>query len=131
MPIQLNTVPAIALALVVALGAGSAAVGANQANTAGPLQCSIEASSHNSTVAIEGVVHSSVAVSGSYSLEVISSGPSGSSNVRQGGVFEAGPGGKTTLGRVNLGSPGATYDVSLSISANGTDLECDDRIAAR
>ncbi len=104
-------------------------MGASQAGSSGegPLRCEIQTTSANGMVALEGVVHADVAVSGSYSFRISSSGGSGRSNIQQGGGFTAGPGGPVTLGRVMLGANGA-YDASLTVTSNGSTVACSERV---
>ena len=104
------------------------AIGGSQAHSvAEPLRCEIEASSAGGMISLEGIVFADTAVSGSYAFHVVSSGGGGSSNIRQGGAFAAGPDGAVTLGRVMLGGSGA-YDASLTLDANGETIECAERI---
>lgn len=128
----LSRLPLFATLAALALATTGVVIGAGQASAASdPVRCEIATSSDHSTLAIEGVVHSDTALSGSYRFNVVSSGPSGSSNISQGGMFQATPNAPVSLGRVMLGSAGAVYDVNLAITANGSSFQCQDRIAAR
>lgn len=127
----MSNFPAIATFLVIGLAATGAAVGAGQATGDPSDVCSIEAHARGGMVEIAGIIDSDTTLAGSYRFEVAGSGPSGNSNINQGGSFEAGPSGPVTLGKVTLNSSGATYDVRLAVSTPGTDFVCQDRIAAR
>jgi hypothetical protein len=129
-----KNVPALATIAALSLGLAIAgAMGANQATAAstGDTRCQIQASANNSMTTIEGVINSPTALSGSYQFEVVASGPGGSSNINQGGAFQAPAGSPVTIGKVMLGNPGATYDVKLVISSNDGAFNCADRIASQ
>lgn len=108
-------------ALLLAL---SVPVLAHGSGTDVPEFCAIQAVEQNGAMALQGVVTSPAALSGAYRFEVKAKGPSGSSNIAQGGVFAAKANEATPLGQVLLSSPGATYDVTLTIEANGTSTNC-------
>jgi hypothetical protein len=119
----------IARAVPLALGLGMAgfAISAGQAeSTDAPLRCEIEMSKQGGMVAMQGVVHSDVAVSGSYRFRVASAGSGGNSNISQGGGFSADANDPVTLGNVMLGG-GGSYDASLEVTANGETIECSER----
>lgn len=86
--------------------------------------CTIQAVTQNGGVVLQGVVLSPAALSGSYQFEVKAKGPSGSSDISQGGMFSAKANDATPLGQVQLSSPGATYNVKLIIDANGKSYDC-------
>jgi len=124
-----KSIPALAAPLALGLGLAGAAIGAGQAGSApGPVQCEIRTSGANGVVALEGVVRSDVAVSGSYSFRVRSTGPSGGSNIQQGGAFTAGPDNAVTVGRMTLGG-NAVYEATLEISAGAASVQCAERIS--
>lgn len=124
--------PLVATSLALGIAALGVVVGVGRANAANTADiCAIEANAHGGMVEIAGVLDSDVAMSGSYRFEVVSSGPSGNSNINQGGAFTANPGDNVTLGKVTLGNPGAVYDVRLTVSTAGSDYVCEDRIASR
>ena len=125
-------IPVLATLTALGIALTGVAIGANQAHAASNDQrCRIEAVSQNAMTAIRGVVESPSSLSGSYQLNVVSSGSGGSSNINQGGAFEAAANIPVTLGQVTLGSPGAVYDVTLSISSNAGNFECTERLASR
>ena len=121
----------IALAIVTGLGAGGMAMGAHQdAKEGGPVRCEIETSSRNGMHLIEGLVDVDEPVAGAYEFKIKTSGRSGSSNTKQGGSFTAAPGEPTILGRVSMGSPGATFDIDLKLKISGQSIECSKRLEA-
>ncbi len=117
------------IALVLGLGAGGLAVNAQQ-NTdteTAPVElvgCEIQATTTSGMTTLESVFRAEEAVTGTYSFKVVKSGSSGSSNIAQGGSFVAGPHETVTLGRVMLGGGDATYDISLSVEADGASYSC-------
>lgn len=117
------TLPILAGLGLVAFAAGSGQAG----STSGPLWCEILADSANGGIALQGMVHTDVAISGSYRFRVASAG-GGSANIQQGGNFSAAPGSPVALGRVTLGNAGAIYDASLEIAANGSAIKCTERV---
>lgn len=137
-----NSPKRLPTALIVGLAALAIGIGAVNASSTpadpaadplaatdtGPVRCAFQVVPGNGSLSIEAVVRADIAVNGSYQLHVSGSGSGGSANIRQGGNFAAGPDGDVTLGRVMLGNNGGSYDARLSISANGTTIECAGRI---
>ena len=117
----------LAAALAAGLGAAGAAMASGGASD-GRLTCEIRKGSALGMTALEAVVHAGEAVSGSYSFTVKGSG-GGSTNIRQGGAFSAGPGAPATLGKVTVGGS-AAYDASLRVEADGISVECEERFGA-
>lgn len=119
-----------AVPLFLCLGIVGAAVGAVAAESpAVPLRCEIETHLTNGMITLEGVVHASVEVAGSYQLRIVGAGLSGSSDIEQGGEFSAGPDGPVTLGRVMLGG-GGSFDANLELTTDGAAVSCSRRIGA-
>ena len=139
----------VLVSLAIGLGAGSIAIGAatnadHDGNaggvgigsiiedaidfSSGPVQCQILASSKDGRVVLESVVHAEMPVTGSYVLQVASVGGPNRSCIQQGGRFSADLDEATTLNKLMLGSHGASYDVSLKLSVNGTFVECAEKI---
>lgn len=119
----------LALPILAGLGLMAFAAGSGQASSnSGPLWCEILADSASGAIALQGTVHTDVAISGSYRFRVASAAGGGSANIQQGGNFIAMPGGPVTVGRVMLGNAGAIYDASLEITANGTAIKCSERV---
>jgi len=82
---------------ILMLGLGVTASGYTSAASA-PTSCEIKTASNGGMLAIQGVVHAGIALSGSYQLRVSGEGPGGSSDLSQGGQFNAGAGEAVTLG---------------------------------
>ena len=117
-------IAARAVPLALGLGLAGFAISAGQAeSTDGPVRCEIQANTQNGMVAMQGVVHADVAVSGSYRFRVASAGGGGNSKISQGGAFSAGPDDAVTLGNVMLGG-GGSYDASLEVTSNGETIKC-------
>jgi len=110
------------------VGAAVASAGAQSGD--GPVRCEIRSSVAGGMVSLQGVVESDTAVSGSYRFHVESAAGSGSSTIRQGGGFSAGPGTPAVLGQVMLGANGI-YDAVLTLDADGISLECADRVGGK
>ncbi len=130
---RLNRFHIIAASLLVGLGAAGFATADGSPDAAPgtayaePLRCEIVANPSGGMVALEGVLHTDTAISGSYSFRVVSSGGGGSSNIRQGGQFSAGPNAPATLGTVMLGNAGGHYKATLEVVANGKTIACTER----
>ena len=86
--------------------------------------CEIKAASNDGMLALQGVVHAGMALAGSYQMRVSGQGPGGSSNLNQGGQFNAGAGEAVTLGQVMVDNSGGTYDVTLSIDSAEGKVDC-------
>ena len=126
---KLNRFPLAAAPLVLGLGvAGFAMADGEAVPPAQPFYCEILAAPANGMIALEAVLHTDVALSGSYLFRVTSSGGAGSSNIQQGGMFSAEPDRPATLGTVMLGNSGGTYNASLEIQSNGKTVACSDRV---
>lgn len=119
------TVPAVLglglLALAVAAGQAETATG--PAETKSPVTCGIDAVESGAMIAIDAAFRSDVATTGSYQFRVASSGPGGSSNISQGGNFEAGANDTVSLGKVTINKD-AQYEIDFSVTANGVSLDC-------
>ena len=126
---KLNRFAFGAAPVVLWLGVAGFAMGAGQADSStDPVRCEIQATAANGMIALEGVLHTDVALTGSYTFKVTSSGGAGSSNIQQGGGFAADPNQSTTLGTVMLGNSGGTYNASLEILSNGRTVACSERV---
>lgn len=108
---------------------GAALASADTEGSGPPFRCDLRSETAGGMVTLEGLVESDDAVTGTYRFLVASVGGAGNSVIRQGGGFSAAPGKAVSLGRVML-SVGGTYDASLEVHANGTRVECDDRVGA-
>ncbi len=127
-----NPISTVAVPLVVGLViAGAAAVGMGRADpsdggtkTSGPIQCEVRVTPIGGTVELAGVARVDAAVRGTYSFRVVGSGGAGGTSIEQGGSFAAAPDAPAILGRVVLGSQGASYDVRLELVAGSGSVEC-------
>jgi hypothetical protein len=126
---KLTRFPLAALPLVLGLGVAGFAMASGETDTAvDPVRCEIQANAAGGMIALEGVLHTDKALSGSYLFKVTSSGGAGRSNIQQGGYFSAGPDAPATLGTVMLGNSGGTFDASLEVMANGTTVACAEKV---
>ena len=125
---KLTRFPLAAAPLVLGLGVAGFAMADSEPDSTDPVRCEILATPANGMIALEAVLHTDVALSGSYLFRVTSSGGAGSSNIQQGGMFSAGPDRPATLGTVMLGNSGGTYNASLEIQSNGTTVACTERV---
>jgi hypothetical protein len=108
-------------------GAGSVAPAIPPGSDAGSFRCEIQAKPMGGMTSLAAVVHANVAMSGSYSFKVASGSRGGSSNINQGGPFAAKGKELVTLGTVSVG-PGAAYNATLTVTANGVTATCDDPV---
>ena len=115
---------------VLLLGLGVTASG-YASSVSGPTTCEIKAASDGGMLALQGVVHAGIAISGSYQMRVSGQGPGGSSNLNQGGQFNAGAGEAVTLGQVMVDNSGGTYDVTLSLDTNAGRVDCQGRFGSQ
>lgn len=124
-----KTIALIALAalpLMAGLGATSMVAG-NEAAATDPVRCEIGASASGNMIQIEAVLHSAVALDGTYRMAVKSASAGGNAAVNQAGSFTARAGQSVSLGKVMLGANGV-YDVLLEIDAPGANLKCEQRL---
>jgi len=126
---RLNRFHILAASLLVGLGAAGFATadGSPEAALGEPPRCEIVASPSGGMVALEGVLHTDTAVSGSYRFRVVSHGGGGSSNIQQGGEFFAGPNEPVSLGTVMIGNGGGSYKATLEVVADGRTIACTER----
>jgi hypothetical protein len=103
-----NALPGLAILL---LGLGVTASG-YASSVSEPTTCEIRVASNGGMLAIQGVVNGGIALSG------------GSTNLNQGGQFNAGAGEAVTLGQVMVDNSGGTYDVVLSIDSAEGKVDC-------
>jgi hypothetical protein len=125
---KFTRLPLAAAPVILGLGVAGFAMADSQSESTDPVRCEILAAPANGMITLEGVLHTDVALSGSYLFRVTSSGGAGSSNIQQGGMFSAEPDRPATLGTVMLGNSGGTYNASLEIQSNGTTVACSERI---
>ena len=89
--------------------------------------CEIHVSKRGRTTILEGIVLSSVPISGSYRLSVTSSGGGGTSDIEQSGAFTASGGEAARLGVVSLSGQAGTHTADLTIRWNGGSNHCSQR----
>ncbi len=115
----------LASAALLAAIAGAAAAGAGkEGSTSGPLRCEIRDTVQGDAILLEPVVYTDRNTNGTYTVSVSGGGASDSTNIRQGGAFEAGPGNPASLGRMSVGASGTAYDVKLKVTAGGASVSC-------
>lgn len=107
-----------------------AAVGASYAGTGSGEACEIQAFHEGNGTTLTGTFHSEAPVSGTYSFKVTGRGSSGSSNISQGGEFEAAQGEDVELGNVMMSSPGGIFDAVLEVTIDGRTVDCRKRVGA-
>ena len=112
-----------ALLVVIAAGAAGAPAG-RDGSTSEPLRCQIRDTVQGDAILLEPIVYANTSTSGTYTVSVSGGGTSGSTNIRQGGAFEAGPGIPASLGRMSVEANGAAYDVKLKVTAGGMSVSC-------
>ena len=119
-------IPTFSIGLVIAALAASAGF-ANSSTSA--VQCGVSKSSENGMLALQGTILSPTAMSGEYRFAIQSSSNGGSSNISQGGYFEAAAGAVTPLGKVMVNA-GSTYNVVFDVTAGGQKIDCNQDIAS-
>jgi hypothetical protein len=115
--------------LIAVLGVAAALAG-QAASADGLLACEFRAGAADGMTTIEGIVHATDAVEGSYRLSVDGGGGAGSVRINQAGAFYATPDAPATLGQVMLDS-GGTYDAHLEVSGAGSTVICEELIGGR
>lgn len=79
------------------------------------MHCEIRATRTASGVRLEAIAHGIASATGEYSLVVTKNGAAGSSDISQGGEFDAASG-ETSLGVAEIGlERGASFDAHLSV----------------
>jgi hypothetical protein len=86
--------------------------------------CELRAERTGRTVELEGLVHAGRAVSGSYRLRVVQNGGGGSSQINQGGEFDARAGSASSLGIVSLLAAPGSYTATLTVQWDDGSLDC-------
>ena len=75
-------------------------------------------------VRVEGVVEALRPVAGSYDLTLRQSGAGGSSDIRQGGMFDLAEGETMRLGEATLSGTAAGLDGALTVTVDGKSYTC-------
>lgn len=128
--------PIAASLLPLSLACGAAAMTKDSApalleELALPLpRCEIRAERKGNAIALEGLVFTHGAVSGSYRLRVSQKSAGGSSEITQGGAFAAAPDGYGSLGTVSLMS-GGSYTATLRVQWESHTIDCRSGTAPR
>jgi curli production assembly/transport CsgH protein len=105
----------MSLAALLPLGfAWGAAAGGDGAELVSAPTCDIRVAREGGALVLEGLAFAPVPAGGSYAFKISQSGYAGGSSIHQGGDFEAGPGGHTSLGLVSL-SDQRGYAASLTV----------------
>ena len=120
-------IPAIALGISIAAIAATA--GLANSGSSSTIECGFTSTTQNGMLALEGTLTSPVAVSGEYRFAIQSSSNGGSSNISQGGYFEAAAGEVTALGRVMLNSD-AHYNLVFDITTGGKNIDCNQQLVS-
>ncbi|MXU66758.1 curli-like amyloid fiber formation chaperone CsgH [Oceanomicrobium pacificus] len=90
------------------------------------LECEIRKRAHAAGFELVGVVRADHKVNGTYSFIVNRTGPAGSSNVSQRGMFTLASGKPAVVGSVALNrSAGDQYLIRLTVQADGREKICD------
>lgn len=87
-------------------------------------RCEIRAEPNGRGVVLEGLVFADVPLSGSYRFRVSQNGAGGSSQINQGGEFDAAPGAPESVGTVSLGSGPGSFTATLTVSWAGGSVDC-------
>ena len=117
---KLFAIPAL---IGLALAGGSFAYAQTTTTNALPQFCELRTTVNGSMQAIEGIVTPDVKTDGAYRFSVRSSGPSGSSNISQGGYFTALAGQPTTLGQIQLNASAKAL-VEFAITLGDKTIDC-------
>jgi hypothetical protein len=79
-------------------------------------RCEIRAEPNGEGVVLEGLVFADAPLTGTYSFRISQRGPGGSSQINQGGEFEATAGEPESLGTVSVGSGPNSFTATLTVS---------------
>jgi hypothetical protein len=114
------------------LAAGIAAAGCTSAvagYTPAPAEqsCSVELTKSGRMVGIEATLSATKSATGTYRFTIKKSGRGGSANISQGGMFSIRAGETKTLGSSMMNGKPGDIDATLSVIANGVEIECDTR----
>jgi CsgH protein len=127
--------PLLALPLATAIGLAGIATAATNSHgdtlldlAPEPFRCEIAATETGPMIALETRVFANQDIAGRYSLTVKSAGTAGSTNIRQGGAFTAGPGEMVALGKVMIGNNVAGYIATLEITTPDHVFDCREQV---
>ncbi len=86
----------------------------------------IEADARANQITLRGRIAAETPASGNYSLKVVKTGVSGTSQIKQAGVYSALPQQPTFVGSVVLDyRPGTNYNANLVVSNGDASYACD------
>jgi hypothetical protein len=118
----------LGLAAILALGGAAVAANAHSDGKSDNLACGVNTSTEGRMISIEGVLQSPEAMTGEYRFALKSSGPSGSSNISQGGAFSATADTRLSLGKVMLNA-GSHTEIDFTITSGGKKFDCSQQLA--
>ncbi len=118
----------IGLAAILALGGAAVAANANSGGNSDGMACGINKVTEGRMMYVEGILQSPQAMTGEYRFAVKSFGPSGSSNISQGGAFSATADTTLSLGKVMVNA-GSNIEVNLTITSDGKKFDCSQQLS--
>lgn len=108
------------------LAFGCAAAIASSTEAAAPNACEIRMTEMPGGLRIEGIVYGTPGSTGNYRLELSKSGPSGVSDVRQGGDFMIDPSGETVVSVTEVGADTrSSYHAAMTVDGTAGPAHCD------
>lgn len=88
--------------------------------------CRIERETAGEVTTLRGIALAQADAAGTFSLQVIKSGPGGTSRLQQGGRFQAVAGARTGLGEIRLSlEPQASIEATLTLEVDGRRIGCE------
>ncbi|HSH63740.1 curli-like amyloid fiber formation chaperone CsgH [Methyloceanibacter sp.] len=87
-------------------------------------RCEIRAETYGRGVVLEGLVFADVPITGTYQFRISQRGAGGSSQINQGGEFEAAPDEPASLGTVLIGSGPNGFRATLTVRWRGGTVDC-------
>lgn len=89
------------------------------------IECAVHQDEAGGRLRLRGRLVSSRDASGTYSLRIVKSGPSGSSNINMGGAFSATANVETFVGLANFNvEPGAKYKAEFNLNVGQQAYAC-------
>ncbi|MEQ8266521.1 MAG: curli-like amyloid fiber formation chaperone CsgH [Parvibaculum sp.] len=108
-----------------AFGCASAIASSTEAASSSSA-CEIRMTEMSGGLRIEGIVYGTPGSTGNYRLELSKSGPSGVSDVRQGGDFMIDPSGETVVSVTEVGADTrGSYQAAMSVDGTAGPAHCD------
>ena len=87
-------------------------------------RCEIRAEPNGRGVVLEGLVFADAPLKGTYRFRISQRGAGGSSQINQGGEFEATPNEPASLGTVSIGSGPNSFSATLTVTWEGGVIDC-------